>query len=556
MLRRVLANSVVAACSIACHAQDAVTPELAPTHVHLRVPFDEPAHSTGKLIGWNVGRGTLYGPAGDVIHPQWRTGEREQAFALLHDLRPANGDRPVVRFSGLQIDGMLGADGYHFWDFASPDRDVASTDNMAPYQWMAIVDEVDADPLVMLNFGSGTAAEAARYADHLVGPGGTAEADARAHWGRTEPYPVHVYEIGNEIYGPWNTGYAATGHYAYANPDARHGGDAAWHGRPASDPADYAARALTYADAVSAVDPEARFWIPLSQASMDGWDGLDRALPALEPLLLDPRVEAVVVHHYQVDDAAAHGGSRKAAPQLALAGSDLFRPGYEELRSRLRTLERATPLKIAVTEYHVAGAFTFGGFDERADTPLVGLGIADILIGFAELGIEDAHQHMAIAFAGSADREILFEAWYNPFRVVGDRVQPRPSYVATELFAHHMLGHTVIPEPLAMPTRTYEEVLLSLTYPVVRAIAFVDEGAASVVVLNRDLHESHEVTLDTPPGSAWYPVQAHAYAPADWVTPVGDEPIELVEIELEAVEDRVRFAVPPHAVVGLRFERP
>jgi hypothetical protein len=554
MVVRIFVTCFGAVCLLACGEETPATPELEPTQVHFELPLDTPAHRTGRLIGWNVGRGTLYGPAGDTIHPQWRTPEREQAFALLREIRPANGDRPVVRFSGLQIDGMFGGDGYHFWDFARPDRQVSATDNMAPWQWMAIVDEVDADPLVMLNFGSGTADEAARYVDHLVGTTSTPEAEARAHWGRVDPWPVHVYEIGNEIYGPWNTGYTAAGAYSYANPDARHGGDLEWHGRPASDPADYAARASAYVEAVSAVDPQARFWVPLSQASMDGWEGLDHALPALEPLLLDPRVEAVVVHHYQVGDAAVHGATRKDTPQLAMAGSDIFRPGYEELRRRLQLLPRETPLTIAVTEYHVAGAFTLGRFDERADTPLVGLGVADILITFAELGIEDAHQHMAIAFAGSADAEVLFESWYNPLRAVNGQVAPRPSYVATDLFASHMLRHTVLPRPLAMLDASYHDTAFSFDFPLVRAIAFVDDdGAASVVMLNRDHHAPHEITIDTPPG--WVVGEAQAYAPTDWAAPGGDEPIELVPIELETAGSRTQLTIPPHALVGIGFRQ-
>lgn len=190
----------------------------------------------------------------------------------------------------------MGGDGYHYWDFADPAHEPAGTDNMAPFQVMALADDIAGEPLITLNFGSGSAAEAADYVTHLVGTDGDdPRVAARAHWGDPDPYPAGVHELGNEVYGYWNTGYSEGGDYAYANPDAEHGGDPAWHGQPSSDPADCAARALASVEAVAAVSPDARFWTPLSQADMDGWGGLDAALPALEPLLLHPAVTAVVI---------------------------------------------------------------------------------------------------------------------------------------------------------------------------------------------------------------------------------------------------------------------
>jgi len=518
--------------------------------VHFAVPLDAPSHPTGRLVGWNIGRGTLYATADDEVHGEWRTPERVAAFARLAELQSGTGEAAHVRFSGLQIDGALGSDGYHFWAFADPEREIAESDNMAPYQSMTIVEEIGGTPLVTLNFGSGTADEARRYVDHLVGAGPSAEVDARAHCGRTTPWPVTTYEIGNEVYGFWNTGYRADGPYSYSNPEALHGGDPDWHDRPASDPADYAARALAYLDAVTSVQPAARAWVPLSQASMDAWGGLDSALAALEPLLLDERVTAVVVHHYQVDDLAPFGALDKAAPELALAGSELLRPGYVELRARLAALPRAEPLAVAITEYHVAGAFTLGGFDALADTHLVGLGVADVLISFADLGIDHAAQHMAIAFGDEAAAEALFEPWYNPLRIVAGEVVPRPSYVATALVAEHLREDTVRLEPVAMQHGTYVEGTLELEYPLVTAVAFVDDVSATVVGLHRDLADTRRVTFDLPTGD-WQVESARIYAPAELTTPIGDELVTTAELAVEQVERRFALDLPPHSLFAV-----
>ncbi|MEM6991626.1 MAG: hypothetical protein AAF721_14060, partial [Myxococcota bacterium] len=248
----------VAAAAVSCSAPQSEVPTLERGDTHFRATFNSPAFPTGDLIGWNIGRGTLYGPEGDPLHPEWRTPERVEAFALLQEIRAGNGDAPLVRFSGLQIDGALGEDGYHYWDFVDPMHAVADDDNMASFEYMAIVEELGAEPLVTLNFGSGSAQEAADYVAHLVG---TDAADprvaARRAWGREEPYRPRAYELGNEIYAAWNTGYGEDGDFSYANPNAMNGGDPAWHGRPASSAADFAARALEYVEAVLAEDPAA-----------------------------------------------------------------------------------------------------------------------------------------------------------------------------------------------------------------------------------------------------------------------------------------------------------
>jgi hypothetical protein len=547
-VRRLL---VIVSLVVAC-AEDAAAP-FEPAEVHLVIDRDADTHATGRLVGWNVGRGTLYARAGDPVHGDWRTPQRERAFAMLASIRGQQ--PPIVRFSGLQIDGALGGDGYHFWDFARSDREPGPDDNMAPYQSMAIVEEIDAEPRVTVNFGSGTAEEAARYVDHLVGAGDSPEVQARRDAGFVEPWPVHAYEIGNETYGFWNTGYSATGEYAYANPDASHGGDPAWHGRPAMRPADYAARALAYVDAIAAVDPQARFSIPLTQASMDAWGGLDSALSALEPLLVHASVEAVVVHHYQVDDLAPLGWFGKAAPELAVAGSVALEPGYVDLRRRLDALPRATPLRIAITEYHVAGAFTLGAFDERADTHLVGLGVADVLLSFAHLGIDEALQHMAIAFGGSAGGEMLFEPWYNPLRetAAGD-VIAAPSFVATALVAEHLRETTVRPVVEAMPTSVYDAEAAPLEYAIVRAVAFADDESTTLVLLNRDLERDRSVTFDVTP-HAWPVASARVYAPPSWDQPLGDTAIEIAEIDVEQQGGRLRVVLPRHSLAAITLSR-
>jgi hypothetical protein len=396
------------------------------------------AFPTGRLIGWNLGRGTLYGPPGH----RWRTPLRERAIDTLKRIRAPH-VRPWMRFSGLQIDGSFGNDGYHF------ERVV---ENMEPAEYLGLMEEADAEPIVTLNFATGTAEEAARYAAHVATRG------------------VTQFEIGNECYGIWNTGYNAEAPgYAATDP--------AWRGRPSSDVADFGARALAYVEAVVAVVPAAKFFVPLSQASMDAWGGVESSVPALAPLLAHPAVNGVVVHQYHVDEAMMFGLADKNDATFILAGSERYRREYDQLRAAL-----PAGMGIAITEYQVAGAFARGQY-RWGDDALSGLGIADMLIAYAQLGIEDVCQHLSLGFEEGADaeRDILVEPWYLPLFADGT---PRPSVLVTSLIADHLRAKTV-PVELDGPSMSLTIGDETLTVPRLHAVAFASEEDTTIVVLNR-----------------------------------------------------------------------
>lgn len=498
---------------------------------------------TGDLIGWNIGRGTWYAAQDDPLHPEWWTPELHEAVTQLGSIR-APYSTPGIRFSGLQIDGSLGDDGYHFWDFVDPARGTSDDDNMAVFQYMALIEAADGAPLVTLNFGSGTAGEAADYVTYLEGED---SADplvaARQSWGRAEPYGARVFEIGNEVHASWNTGYSEGGDYAYANPDALHGGDPDWFGRAAREPSDFAARALAYVSAVTAVLPDAHFRVPLSMADMEDWGGTEAAVAALTPLLEHPAVTAVVVHHYQVDDAVALGLVAQNDPALMVSGSALFAPGFEALRGHLATVDRETPLQVAITEYHVAGFFT-GALFEHADDAVLGLGLADMLLAYAAWGIEHADQHMALNFADSD--ELLFERWYNPFRLDDGEVLAMPSAQVTGLIAEHLRPTTLALEALQVPALSYEGVY---DYDAVGAAAFVGDGEVTAVLLNRDLDAERMVRLELPDRGEV--TSAQLWAPTDWDQNALEEPVSLVEITPVERRGYAELVLPPHSVAAL-----
>jgi len=516
--------------------------------VVLSVDFDQRSHRVGKLIGWNIGAGSRYSPPDSPRHPEWRALETTESLRRLSEVRPANGDRPVVRFSGLQIDGALGFDGYHFFDFADPQSEPAPTDNTAPFEYMAMIDEVDADPLVMLNFGSGTAQEAGNYARHLVSTdSGDPFVLARAFWGREEPWPVVYYEIGNEIYESFNTGYSDESLNGYANPEARNGGDPPWFGKPASSVKDYADRASEYIDRVLEVQPDARFYIPLTQSTWTGWGGPEQSLPALATLLERSAVAGVVVHQYIIDDGQTAHGWDAAEDAWFLSSGDFYRPLFSDLRALLDGIERDEPLEITVTEYLGAALDPMGSL-YAAD-----LSVADMFLLYAEVGVDLAVEHMTVAEDPAANP--IVRPWHKPFFTSAGALMNRPAFEITKLLAEHLWHHVVTVVPVEVPTAYQELASGGYDYDLVRSLAFVsDDGASgSVILLNRDLEEERAVEVAVRDGDTV--TSARGVAPQDiWVDTL-EVAGEVKAISFEQVGARVRVMLPAHSLTALAFER-
>ena len=543
---RVILLATVTLASVACG--DGSDLSFEPASVVVEVDFSARRHRVGKLIGWNIGAGTRYSPLSGGRHPEWRTPETQEMISRLSQVRPANGDRPIVRFSGLQVDGAIGLDGYHFFDFADPTSPPSPEDNVAPFEYMAIIEEADADPLVMLNFGSGTASEAANYARHLTG---TDSADpfvqARGAFGPEEPWPVTNYEIGNEIYEPFNTGYSATGAHSYANPDAVHGGDPEWYGRPAANVDDYAARAISYIDEVLNVQPEARFYIPLTQSTWTGWGGPEQSIPRLAALLQRPSVKGVVVHQYIIDDGQNGHGWAMAEDGWLLSSSALYGPLYSDLRELLSTLPREEPLELVVTEY-LGSALQTLGRRYAAD-----LAVVDMLMMYASTGVDLALEHMTLA--PDPEASPIVRDWHKPFFVENGEVKSRPNYTLTSLFAEHLWHHVATVRPRLMPTADQPLDGGGYQYDSVHTLALVseDDRSASVLLLNRDLNETRRVELALQAGERV--VNARSIAPEEiWIDTL-TETAEIASIRYVQVGARVSIELPPHSFTAVSIVR-
>ena len=73
---------------------------------------------------------------------------------------------------------------------------------------------INTEPLLVVNDGSGTPEEAARWVAYCNDPADTEQGARRAKNGHPHPYNVKYWGIGNEVWGPWQIGTTSAAEYS------------------------------------------------------------------------------------------------------------------------------------------------------------------------------------------------------------------------------------------------------------------------------------------------------------------------------------------------------
>ncbi|MBD3288994.1 hypothetical protein GF337_09340 [candidate division KSB1 bacterium] len=131
------------------------------------------------------------------------------------------------------------ASGYHWMDGIGPVELRPTRPNLAwaglepnhvgTDEFLQFCELVGLTPLICVGFGYATPEEAANWVEYCNGDISTRFGKLRAQNGRREPYNIKLWQIGNEVYGHYQTGHTTA--------------------------EDYAIRYIPYYDAMKAVDP-------------------------------------------------------------------------------------------------------------------------------------------------------------------------------------------------------------------------------------------------------------------------------------------------------------
>ncbi|MBB6732598.1 alpha-L-arabinofuranosidase C-terminal domain-containing protein [Cohnella zeiphila] len=190
-------------------------------------------------------------------------------------------------------------------------------------EFVALCRQLGVEPQICVNAGTGTAEEAARWVEYCNGGADTEMGAFRAANGHPEPYGVKYWEIGNEMYGPWQAGVCS--------------------------PEQYADLYLSFAEAMKAKDRSIRLLgCGTARDSLaPGWNRkvLERAGHAMDYFTL---------HIYQGSnffpiDAGTPGPDRFKA---MVAFPEVVRSLFGEVEELLRSRDELKHVKIAVTEWN------------------------------------------------------------------------------------------------------------------------------------------------------------------------------------------------------------
>lgn len=138
---------------------------------------------------------------------------REDTLDLIRQLNP-----PLIRYPGGNF-----ASGYHWEDGIGPQdkrparHDAAwqaeESNQVGTDEFLAFCDLIGTEPVLVVNDGSGSAEEAARWVAYCNSPVDSEQGARRAENGHPAPYNVKYWGVGNEVWGPWQIGTTSAREY-------------------------------------------------------------------------------------------------------------------------------------------------------------------------------------------------------------------------------------------------------------------------------------------------------------------------------------------------------
>jgi hypothetical protein len=239
------------------------------------------------------------------------------------------------------------------------------------------------------------------------------------------PYNVRNWIVGFEPYMQSTTGNRGDRRFDFANPAAANGGDPDWHGKPSSDPTNFAARAAQFAREMRAASPTPiDIYVPANTWDLTQWGGPEPSVKALAASLGDA-VDGLAVTFYPA-------GPTYGETEVDLLGRpETLGQKLDQLRqlwSQFSSSEK--PVKIGDVQFNSSSRG-----DEQAHQLVNALFVADTIRVLAARGVASAFYFAISAPAGNASGHSYFAH--------GDVDKPMPSYLATQLLARH-LGNVVV----------------------------------------------------------------------------------------------------------------
>ncbi len=148
--------------------------------------------------------GGLYEPGSPLADER---GFRRDVQAALREMRMS-----ILRYpGGNMLSGYNWLDGVGPKDQRPRRREMAwqsiETNQFGTNEFVEYCRATDMEPMLAVNLGTGTIADAAALVEYCNAPTGTLYSDMRAAHGYAEPHNIKYWCVGNEMDGPWQIGH-------------------------------------------------------------------------------------------------------------------------------------------------------------------------------------------------------------------------------------------------------------------------------------------------------------------------------------------------------------
>ena len=446
--------------------------------------------------------GSLWIGCASLMPSDHLNGHRADVVAALKEWMPT-----FMRWPGGNF-----ASGYHWQKgIGDPDRRPSYLDpawnlwepnDVGTDEFMDLCRMVGSEPILTINMGTGTPAEAAAWVEYCNGDAASAYGAMRAANGHPEPYHVQTWFVGNEQFGNWQVGHC--------------------------DAETYARRYLEYVAAMRAVDPDLRLIAVGVPVDLYGhWNEL-----VLKNTGGD--MDALSVHYYSI---------RTELWDEPPPANELYWPKVAAAHEVALMLDQTLAIMDASTASPVALAF------DEWNTYVAGKA-PDF---FEDYNMADALYTGAVmnTCLERCDR-IVMSAVFNLINVMGNyRVTPRtiwktPSSLVQELFTRFRGTQSIacstdcprVSTPGAGNLPAFEDL------PLISAAATLDAASRMIYlsVVNRDPKRTAEIHLDGVQRSA----ETQIYRVA------GDDPFAL-NTEAQPMAVRIETATWPAEEEALRL---
>ncbi len=263
--------------------------------------------------------GGVFSPGGARMDPD--------VLQLVRAIQPTN-----IRYPG----GNFASD-YHWEEGIGPKENrpvhvdrawhVEDPNLVGTDEFLAFCQAVDADPFLVINDGSGTPEEAARWVSYCNDAPETALGKQRAANGHPEPYRVPLWGLGNEVWGEWQIGH--------------------------TDAEGYVKRIKAYIEAMRAVDPN----VKLVAVGLDHLEDDPREAESWNRTVLEGIGDAIDYLSFHVYQPSEEGYCEHYDPETfyhdVVAAPHSTEEAIKRMAATIRQVVPDRQIGIALDEYNV-----------------------------------------------------------------------------------------------------------------------------------------------------------------------------------------------------------